>query len=75
MMKGTPVMSRPKLIVIAVILVIFGIILLQNAEVTSLKLLFWDISMSRIFFFPFLFVSGLIVGFILGRIRRSRSRR
>lgn len=68
-------MSRPRLIVIAVILVLFAIILLQNAEDTSLKLLFWNITMSRIFFFPLLFLSGLVVGFILGRIRRARYRR
>ncbi|MDD5475726.1 MAG: hypothetical protein PHU03_04330 [Syntrophales bacterium] len=68
-------MSKPKLITILVILTIFGIILLQNAEDTSLKLLFWDISMSRIFFFPFLFCSGVVVGFIVANIFRSSSRR
>ncbi|MCK9229670.1 MAG: hypothetical protein M0Q23_05520 [Syntrophales bacterium] len=74
-MKGNPVMSRTRSIVVLVILILFGIILLQNAEETSLKLLFWNISMSRIIFFPLLFVSGLVVGFILGRVRRSRHRR
>lgn len=60
-------MTKPKLITIAVLAVLAGILLLQNSEVVSLKLLFWEISMSRIFFFPFLLLIGFIAGFVVAK--------
>jgi uncharacterized integral membrane protein len=60
-------MTKPKLIIIVVLAVLAGILLLQNSEVVSLKLLFWEISMSRIFFFPFLLLIGFIAGFVVAK--------
>lgn len=65
-------MTKPKLITIAVLAVLAGILLLQNSEVVSLKLLFWEISMSRIFFFPFLLLIGFIAGFVVAKTMSSK---
>lgn len=48
------------LMIILVIAVI--IVVIQNSEQTSLKILFWNISMSKIIFYPLLFVIGFLVG-------------
>ena len=43
------------------------IILLQNTQVLTMRLLFWEVSMSRIIFVPVILAVGFIFGFILGR--------
>lgn len=43
------------------------IVLLQNTHVVSVKLLFWEISMSRIILFSLIVAAGFIVGFFVGR--------
>ncbi|RKY32982.1 MAG: DUF1049 domain-containing protein [Candidatus Omnitrophota bacterium] len=58
---------KPKVIVAIVLGALFFIILLQNIQVASLKLLFWEISMSRIILFPLLMLAGFIIGFFVGR--------
>jgi uncharacterized integral membrane protein len=55
---------KPKTIFIIAILVLFGIIIIQNTEVTSFQLLFWNVEMSRVILFPIIFVAGLIIGFL-----------
>ncbi len=49
------------LLVIAVIIVV-----IQNSEEVSLTILFWNISMSKIIFYPLLFAAGFIVGLLSG---------
>ncbi len=46
------------------------ILLLQNTEVVTLRLLFWSISMSGIIFIPLLIIAGFLAGFFFGK--RSR---
>jgi len=48
------------LMIILVIAVL--IVVIQNSEQTSLTILFWNISMSKIIFYPLLFVVGFLVG-------------
>jgi len=59
-------MAKPKVIIVSILLVLFAILLLQNTEVVSLKLYFWEISMSRIVFFPALVLIGFIVAKMTG---------
>lgn len=47
------------LLIIAVI-----IIVIQNSAKVSLTILFWEISMSKIIFYPLLFAVGFIVGLL-----------
>lgn len=59
---------RPKLIAILVPIVLFLIILFQNTEVVTLKVLFWDISMSRILFIPLVALVGFGLGFLTAKV-------
>lgn len=58
---------KPKTIVGLIGGAIFLIVLLQNSQVVSLRFLFWELSMSRIIFFPILILLGVIIGFVVGK--------
>jgi uncharacterized integral membrane protein len=58
---------NPKIAAIVVILTLFLIITLQNTEVSTFKILFWDIDMSRIVFIYLSVVMGFIAGFIIAK--------
>lgn len=58
---------KPKTIVALVIMGLFLIILLQNTQVVTLRILFWKISMSRIIILPLVTIIGFIAGFFTGR--------
>ena len=60
-----------KLSIVAILSILFVILLLQNTEVVSLKLFFWEISMSRILFFPVLLLTGFVIGFVVAKITGS----
>ena len=65
-------MKNPRYIAIAVICLVFLVIFLQNTGDAQLQILFWDIRMSRILFFPFLFLAGFATGFIAAKLTGSR---
>ena len=53
---------------IITLLFLCAVLLLQNMEVVSLKVFFWDITMSRIIAFPLLVLLGMVIGFSLGKL-------
>ena len=53
---------KPKTIFIIVILLLFGIIIIQNTEMAGFQLYFWKVEMSRAILLPIIFVAGLIIG-------------
>jgi uncharacterized integral membrane protein len=55
---------KPKTIFIIAILLLFGIIIIQNTEVTGVQLLFWKVEMSTALLLPIIFIAGLIIGFL-----------
>jgi len=55
---------KPKTIFIMVMLLLFGIIVIQNTEVTGVQLLFWKVEMSTAILLPIIFIAGLIIGFL-----------
>lgn len=57
-----------KTIIIIILLAIFLIILLQNTQVVTLRLLFWKIDMSRIILFPLTLIFGFIIGYITAKL-------
>lgn len=65
-------MKKAKFITTAILAVLFGVLLMQNSQVVSLKLFFWEISMSRIIFFPVLVLIGFVVGFVVAKMTGSR---
>ncbi|MBW1800816.1 MAG: LapA family protein [Deltaproteobacteria bacterium] len=58
---------KPKMIVILVIIALCLIILFQNTQVVTLRLFFWNVSMSQIIFMPLIFIIGFILGFLVSK--------
>jgi len=56
---------KPKTIFIIVIILLFGIIIIQNTEMAGFQLYFWKVEMSRAILLPIIFVAGLIIGFFV----------
>jgi uncharacterized integral membrane protein len=65
---------RVRSVVILVLLLLFLVVVVQNTEVDSVRLLFWDLEMSRIILLALSLAVGVIVGFLLGRPWRRRER-
>lgn len=59
--------SKQKGILIGIAATLFAVILLQNTQVVSFKMLFWQVSMSRIILFPILVLIGFIAGYMVGK--------
>jgi len=59
---------KPRTIVVLVLIGLFLIILAQNAQVVTLRLLFWEIGMSQIILLPLVMVMGFILGFIVAKV-------
>lgn len=58
---------KPKIIVSFIVAALLLVILAQNTQVVSVKLLFWNISMSRAILVFLNLVVGVIIGFFIGR--------
>ena len=65
---------RLRTVAILALLVLFLIVIVQNTEVVSVRLLFWDLAMSRIILLALSLAVGVIVGFLLGRPWQRRER-
>jgi uncharacterized integral membrane protein len=57
-----------KTVIILVIAALFLIILLQNTQVVTLRLYFWQLSMSRIILLVVTLLIGFIVGYIVAKV-------
>ena len=51
------------LIAVAFVLIVF----VQNVEVVTYNILFWEISMTRVIFFPFVLIIGFLLGYIFAK--------
>ena len=60
------------MIMVLILLIIFPI--LQNTDVVTLKLFFWEISMSRIILFPLIFIVGFLTGWGVVLYRNYRKK-
>lgn len=54
-------------IVILVLVALFVIILVQNTQVVTLRLLFWKLGMSQIILVPLTMLIGFIIGYIVAK--------
>ena len=59
--------AKHKGILIGILGTLFAVVLLQNTQVVSFKLLFWQVSMSRIILFPLLVIIGFVAGYMVGK--------
>ena len=55
---------KVKLIVFLIVVILFLILIVQNTEVVTLKVFFWEISMSQAILFLLIFVLGMISGWV-----------
>jgi len=55
---------KAKTIFIIAIILLIGLIIIQNTEVTGVQFLFWKVEMSTAILLPIIFITGLIIGFL-----------
>ena len=63
---------RVRTVVILVLALLSLVVIVQNTEVVSVRILFWDLVMSRIILLALSIAVGVIIGFLLGRPWRKR---
>ena len=61
-------MRNPKTIAIVVVVVLFLIFLFQNTTVMTLRLYFWEVSMSQIILIPIVLLVGFACGLAVGKL-------
>ena len=66
---------KPKLIVFVLLAALMITVIFQNTEVVTLRVLFWQLSMSRIILLLLAVVTGFVMGFIATKVRRGAKRR
>lgn len=65
---------RPKFIVAVVLIALFLIILIQNTQVVTLRLFFWEVGMSQIILIPLTMAIGFVIGFIVAKVTGNRNK-
>ncbi len=64
---------RTRTVAILVLLLLSLVVTAQNTEVVSVRLVFWDLVMSRIILLALSIAVGVIIGFLLGRPWRRQA--
>jgi uncharacterized integral membrane protein len=59
---------KPMTIVILVLVALFVIILVQNTQVVTLRLLFWKLGMSQIILVPLTMLIGFVIGYLVAKV-------
>jgi uncharacterized integral membrane protein len=68
-------MKKPKIIIVAVLIILFAIILIQNTQIVTLRLFFWKASMSQVILIPLIMLIGFVIGFGIAKLTGSRRRK
>jgi uncharacterized integral membrane protein len=63
-------MNSTKLYSVIAVLVLLIIVILQNAQAVTMRVLFWSVSISGILLFLILLVSGFAIGYLVARMTR-----
>jgi uncharacterized integral membrane protein len=64
---GAGILKNPKVIAILALVVLFVILILQNKQVVTLKIYFWEIAMSQIILIPLVLLTGFVAGYLVAR--------
>lgn len=67
-------MLKPKFIVLAVLALLLITLVIQNREVVTLTLLFWDFEISRVVLILLATMTGFIGGYMVARLTAARSK-
>ena len=68
-------MKNPKFIIALVLIVLVVILLIQNTQVVTLKIYFWEISMSQIILIPLVLLIGFLGGYGAARLRGKEQKK
>jgi uncharacterized integral membrane protein len=63
---------KVKIVLALILLVLLGILLIQNTEIVTYRVYFWTISMSQMILAPLVAVAGFLIGYIFGTMRRKK---
>ena len=66
-------MLRPKIILIGALTLLLLILVVQNSEVVTVTLLFWDFEMSRVILILLATMAGFICGYLVARLTSTRT--
>ena len=66
---------KPRQIIILILVILCPVILFQNMEMVTIRLLFWNISMSRILMMMFFLMTGFFIGFFTSRPKNRSNNR
>jgi len=66
---------RLKQIITILLIIAVIIVVIQNSAKVSLTILFWEIEMSKIIFYPLLFAAGFIVGLLANAEKKRQDRK
>ncbi|MGH7805418.1 MAG: LapA family protein [Candidatus Binatia bacterium] len=64
--------KHPKIWIPAIVVLLFVIVLLQNTAVVTLRVLFWDVSMSQVILIPLVLTIGFALGFAAAKLLGAR---
>ena len=65
---------KPKIIIAVILFILFIIIVVQNTQVITFNLLFWQLSMSQILVVLLTTIIGFVLGYIVATLRGKESR-
>lgn len=69
---GMSTKARVKLIIGAILAVLVVIIMFQNTEQVSTRLLFWNLTLPHVVLLLLMFVFGVVLGFVATTMRQKR---
>jgi uncharacterized integral membrane protein len=70
MTEKRPVGSKLKIALAGILLVIVLILVIQNQEPVSTEVLFWSVEAPGFALLAFVFLAGIVLGYVLGRSTR-----
>jgi uncharacterized integral membrane protein len=62
---------KVKIVLGLVLLVLLGVLLVQNTQVVTYRVYFWTISMSQMILAPIVALAGFLIGYLFGTMRRA----
>ena len=63
---------KAKIVLVLVLVILLGVLLIQNTQVVTYRLYFWTISMSQVILVPLIALAGFLIGYIFGTMRRKK---
>ncbi len=61
-----------KIIIVGILVVILGILLIQNTQIVTYRFYFWTISVSQIILAPLLAAAGFVLGWLVATLKKRK---